>query len=72
MKQNVGGMDRTARFVIGIVLLAVALFAPAAMGWRIVALIIAVIALVTATTRYCPVNAAIGIDTSGGAKAQKK
>ncbi len=67
MKPNVGGIDRIGRIVIGIVLLIVGLAAPIDMTWRIVALVIAAVALVTAAVRFCPANAILGIDTSEGA-----
>lgn len=63
MKHNVGGIDRIGRIVIGIVLLIVGLVAPVEMTWRIVALVIAAIALVTAAVRFCPANAILGINT---------
>jgi membrane protein implicated in regulation of membrane protease activity len=63
MKRNVGGIDRIARIVIGIVLLVVGLAAPIGMTWQIVALVIAAVALVTATVRFCPANAILGINT---------
>ena len=63
MKCNVGGMDRTARIVLGIVLLIVGLVAPIEMTWRVAALVIAAIALVTATVRFCPANAIFGINS---------
>jgi len=63
MKHNVGGIDRIARIVIGIVLLIVGLAAPIETTWRIVALVIAAIALVTAVVRFCPANALLGINT---------
>lgn len=66
MKCNVGGIDRTGRIVIGVVLLAVGLAAPLEITWRIVALAVAAIALVTATVRFCPANAAFGINTCEG------
>ncbi|MDP1681428.1 MAG: DUF2892 domain-containing protein [Burkholderiales bacterium] len=66
MKCNVGGIDRTGRIVLGIVLLLVGLVAPIDMAWRIVALVFAGIALVTATVRFCPANAIIGINTCAG------
>ncbi|OGS95098.1 MAG: hypothetical protein A3H31_01810 [Gallionellales bacterium RIFCSPLOWO2_02_FULL_57_47] len=68
MKCNVGGIDRTGRIVIGIVLLVVGLAAPVDMTWRILALVIAAIALVTATVRFCPANAIFGINTCEGEK----
>jgi len=64
MKPNVGGIDRTGRIVIGIVLLIVGLAAPIDMTWRIVALVVAAVALVTAAVRFCPANAILGINTS--------
>ena len=66
MKCNVGGIDRTGRIVIGIVLLVVGLAAPIEMIWRIVALVIAAIALVTAIVRFCPANAILGINSCEG------
>lgn len=66
MKCNVGGVDRTGRIVIGIVLLVVGLAAPVEMAWRVAALVIAAIALVTAVVRFCPANAIFGINTCEG------
>ena len=63
MKCNVGGIDRTGRIAIGIVLLLVGLAAPLDMIWRIVVLIVAAIALLTGTVRFCPANAILGINT---------
>ena len=63
MKCNVGGIDRTGRIVIGIVLLLVGLAAPLDMTWRIVALVVAAIALLTGIVRFCPANAIFGINT---------
>lgn len=68
MKCNVGGMDRTGRIVLGIVLLLVGLMAPIEMTWRVAALVIAAIALVTAIVRFCPVNAILGLNSCEGAK----
>ncbi|HUX63369.1 DUF2892 domain-containing protein [Sulfuricella sp.] len=63
MKCNVGGIDRTGRIVIGIVLLLVGLATPLDMIWRVVVLIVAAIALLTGIVRFCPVNAIFGINT---------
>ncbi len=63
MKPNVGGIDRIARIVVGIVLLIIGLAAPLEMTWRIVALVVAAIALVTATVRFCPANWLLGFNT---------
>lgn len=69
MKLNVGGMDRTARFVVGVALAAVALLLPMDMTLRVVAGVVAAIALVTAAVQFCPANALLGIDTyKGGEK----
>jgi hypothetical protein len=70
MKCNVGGIDRTGRIVLGVALGVVGLAAPIGMTWMIVALVVAAIALVTATVRFCPANAILGINTCEG--EQKK
>lgn len=72
MKLNVGGMDRTGRIIIGIVLVLVAVLADIGTGWRIAAGVVAAIALVTAASRFCPANALLGIDTYKGGEAPKK
>jgi hypothetical protein len=72
MKLNVGGADRSIRIVVGVVLAAVAVFAPVELAWRIVAGVIAAIALVTAAVQFCPANAILGIDTYKGDQAPKK
>lgn len=66
MKCNVGGIDRTGRIVIGVVLLVVGLVAPIEMAWRIAALVIAATALATAIVRFCPGNWFFGINTCEG------
>ena len=71
MEKNVGGVDRTARLVIGAVL-AVAGIAAATGTIEIasaaivggVAILIGAILLVTGTTRKCPINQAAGINTN--------
>jgi len=70
MKCNVGGIDRTGRIVIGVVLLLVALLAPLEFVWQVVLLVLAAIALVTAVIRFCPLNAVLGINTCGAAKGE--
>lgn len=70
MKCNVGGIDRTGRIVLGIVLLIVGLAAPIELIWRIVVLVVAGIALVTAIVRFCPANAILGINTCEGEKKE--
>jgi hypothetical protein len=63
MKCNVGGIDRTGRIVLGIVLLIVGLAVPMEMIWKIVVFVVAAIALLTAIVRFCPANAIFGINT---------
>jgi len=66
MKCNVGGIDRMGRTVLGVVLLLVGLVAPIDMTWRIVALVIAAVALATVILRFCPGNWMLGINTCEG------
>ena len=68
MNCNVGGIDRTGRIALGVVLLIVGLAMPIEMVWRVAALVIAGIALVTAAIRFCPVNAMLGINSCEGRK----
>ena len=63
MKPNVGGLDRNARIVIGIILMIVGMVAPIGAAWQIVALVVGAVALLTATVHYCPANALLGINT---------
>jgi hypothetical protein len=52
MTKNVGGLDRQLRFFFGAFLLLMALFAPLDLIWRIVLLIMAIIAFFTAITNF--------------------
>lgn len=69
MDKNVGGIDRTGRIIIGVIV-AVAGIAALAGYWAVgtvvagVALVVGAILLVTGTTQKCPVNEAAGIDTT--------
>lgn len=69
MDKNVGGLDRRGRIAVGIVV-AIAGIAALTGYWAVgaviggVALVIGVILLVTGTTQKCPINEAIGIDTT--------
>ncbi|MDS0243813.1 MULTISPECIES: DUF2892 domain-containing protein [unclassified Haloferax] len=69
MERNVGGLDRTARLIIGVVLALVG--GAALLGyWTVgtvigaIVLLIGAILLVTGTTQKCPINEAAGIDTT--------
>lgn len=71
MDKNVGGIDRIGRIVIGIVV-AIAGIAALTGYWAVgtvagvVAIIIGAILLATGTTQKCPINEAVGIDTTEG------
>lgn len=60
---NVGGADKTARLVLGILLVAVGLFADLGTTWTIIVYAAAVIALLTAFVGYCPLNTLFGRNT---------
>jgi hypothetical protein len=64
MKENVGEVDRNFRFIAGGALLAMAFGSRLRAPWRIAALVLGASELITATTRYCPMNAFIGVDTN--------
>lgn len=66
MKCNVGGLDRSARIVLGVALLVVGLFVPMNPVWQTVVFVVAAIALVTAIIGFCPANAIAGINTCKG------
>jgi len=69
MEPNVGGFDRTARLVVGAVLV-VASAAAFLAEWELalfvglMLLLAGALLLLTGTTRKCPVNRAAGIDTT--------
>lgn len=71
MDKNVGGIDRIGRIVIGIIV-AIAGIAALSGYWAVgavagaVAIIIGAVLLVTGTTQKCPINEAVGIDTTAG------
>jgi len=58
MKQNVGGIDRTLRVIVGIGLISLVFIGPQTVwGW------IGVVPLVTAIIGWCPPYALLGIRT---------
>jgi hypothetical protein len=72
MTCNVGGIERPIRIVIGLVLLAVGVFAglpPVGMG---VAMVLGTVALVTGAIGYCPAWTLLGINTCPKPPAEKK
>ncbi len=64
LHKNVGGADKKFRIILGLILLGIALFAEMKPIWMMVTLVMSAIALVTAFTGYCPVNSALGINSS--------
>lgn len=75
MERNVGGVDRTARVVVGFVLavVSVAIVAfGAGLGFQVqiaaaaASLLLAAVLLATAGARSCPVNSLLGRDTYRG------
>ena len=72
LERNVGGLDRLLRAVVGTLLVAVAVDA-AIDGRRTVSLAVGVAGaalLVNAATRFCGLNAALGIDTCSRSTAE--
>ncbi|MFC6720516.1 YgaP family membrane protein [Halobacteriaceae archaeon SHR40] len=80
MQNNVGGYDRIARFILGPILIIVG---AAALGGLLtlaagtlglvlagIAVFVGAVLTVTATTRKCPLNAAIGLNTYKERSAQ--
>ncbi len=63
MNCNVGGAERVIRIVMGIVLVAIGLFAPLSTVWQTLAFVVGAIALVTGLIRFCPVSALLGVNT---------
>lgn len=63
MKHNVGGIDRTARYILGGAAMAVAVLAPLALRWKMASGILGAIGLATAATQYCPANDLLKVDT---------
>ena len=60
MKQNVGGIDRALRAIVGIVLISLVFIGPQTVwGW------IGIIPLGTAIIGWCPPYALLGINTCG-------
>jgi len=63
MTRNVGGKDKTARIILGVVLIGIALLVSVSAVMQIVLFVIAAIALVSAFVGFCPLNQALGINT---------
>jgi hypothetical protein len=63
MTCNVGGADRGLRIALGVAFVLGALFLNVDTVWRVVLFVMSAIALTTAFIRFCPLNAAIGLNT---------
>lgn len=59
MTVNMGMIDRAARLVLGVVLIALALFNGMSWGW------VGVVPLLTAIVGFCPLYTLIGLNTCG-------
>lgn len=62
MEKNVGGMEKMVRLVVGPALLAAGLKRGGGLGYLMTGA--GAVLVVTATTGYCPANAALGINTA--------
>ncbi len=60
MKKNIGNTDRILRFIIGILLLILALIDPAKNWWGFLGIIV----LITAIVRVCPAYIPFKINTA--------
>jgi len=64
MKPNVGGIDRIVRIAAGVILLALTLTGTIGWwGW------LGIVSLVTGLVRWCPIWAALGVNTASAEKA---
>jgi len=67
MTCNVGGKDKSARIILGVALIGVALLVSVSTTVQTILFVVAAIALVTAFVGFCPLNKLLGIDTCGTA-----
>ena len=68
-KNNMGGIDRAIRAIVGIILLALYFMGTVAGAWGWVALIVGVVLLATAVLGWCPPYSLLGINTCSTKKA---
>lgn len=61
MQQNIGGAERTIRFLVGIALLSLVFFLDGGVRWFG---LLGLIPIVTASVRWCPLWAAFKINTN--------
>jgi hypothetical protein len=67
MTQNVGGLDRVLRIVVGLVLIGLA-YSGTVGAWGY----IGIVPLLTGTFRYCPAYSIFGCKTGSSCKADSK
>jgi hypothetical protein len=65
LSRNVGSIDRVARLIIGVVLVAAALGGALTAPWLYVAWLVAAIMLVTGAVGFCPLYFVLRISTAG-------
>ena len=63
MKENVGGWDRNTRWILGAAGVVTAMVAPLPRSLRTLLLTFSAAQFITAGTRYCPLNRALGVNT---------
>jgi hypothetical protein len=63
MERNVGGRDRAVRLILGAVLVAMSFFVEWRGYWGLAPLLAGSALLLTAMLRYCPINAALHMDS---------
>jgi hypothetical protein len=64
LSRNIGSGERMLRSATGVALVGVALLADLQFGWALLVLGAGIALLLTALVRYCPVNAALGRDST--------
>ncbi len=63
MKTNVGGADRGIRLVLGLILLALGIFAISG-TWQWISLIVGAILVLTGLVSFCPLYSLIRVNTA--------
>ena len=62
LQQNVGGVDRKVRLAVGAVALVAGLFLLSG-GFKLVAIVVGLLGLVTGSVRFCPAYLPFGFST---------
>lgn len=65
MQQNVGGVDRVLRILIGLALLSLVYWGEGNLKWLG---LIGIVPIATALLRFCPMYSIVGISTCGTSK----